>query len=139
MVQTSGTNIMSSTNKRERNLTYQISLGLPPKNCLRVTAWHSLPDSTKAERYLVTKPNAPQHIIKVKDRAQQVLDGRTVQPIKITSKARVSHFRNILRREKCVGIHTESYKQADGTARKTYGCYFLMDTVERMGADEVVS
>jgi hypothetical protein len=139
MVQTSGTNIMSKIDKNEHKPAYSISVGSPPKNGLRVTAWHSLPASTKAARYLVTKPNGAQHIIKVKGRARQVLDELTMQPIYSASITRVSHFTNILRREKCVGIHTETYKQADGTARKTYGCYFLTDTVERMGADGVVS
>lgn len=121
---------MSNEQHKRGQGPYPISTGTPPKNSLRVAGWHSLPLKTRSARYRITKSNGTTHIISVKNHARQVLDGLIVTPVFCASIARVSHFVNILRKEKRVGIHTEPYENDRETSRARFGVFFLTDKVE---------
>jgi hypothetical protein len=105
----------------------------PPANALRVEAWRDLPKDGAVAHYKITSEDGDVSVITLAKGNRIILDALLNQPVYCASPVRISDRVCVLRREYCVPITKEMYKNDAATDRAKFGVYFLKGNVERLG------
>lgn len=105
----------------------------PPANTLTVFNWDDLPKNEELAAFRILDGDKVK-TIRVSRKARRLLEGLMMQPVKVASPCRLSHYADVLRDDYGLNIETIRYPSKI-KGNSPYGVYFLRSKVERGGGE----
>ncbi|WP_171172692.1 hypothetical protein [Ruegeria sp. HKCCA0370] len=109
------------------------------RNALWVTAWRDLSPDTEPAEYRVTGESSETRNIWVSKKKRRMLDSLIDGPVHCASPCSLSHFVMGLRDEQGPNIKTIRFDNDPKAGRSRFGVYSLLDSVTRIGGQELAA